>query len=252
MSLRPFVERVYGAVRARGFSEEERATFERRFFQRDEYERYVTEFESERAATIRDEARRRFRRETGSGVTFGDLRTAVGRDLYALVRSQKPETVVETGVCNGFSTLCILSALDVNGSGELHSVDYPFRANESLAEFRAETFEKYGGAAIPADRDPGWIVPEGRRERWTLHLGKSQRELPRLVNELGKIDLFIHDSEHSVPCMLFEFEVAWEWLATDGLLVADDVSWNDAFETFVDVRNAEAGYLAPDVGYARR
>jgi hypothetical protein len=51
--------------------------------------------------------------------------------------------------------------------------------------------------------------------------------------------------------MLFEFELVWEWLSTDGLLVADDVSWNDAFETFVSSRDAEYGYLTPDVGYAR-
>lgn len=251
-SLRPLAERLHGEFRARRTPEHERKTFRARLFRPGAFEGYVEEFESKDAATTREQAREQFDRETRRGVTFGDIRPGIGRDLYALVRSLEPEVVVETGVCNGFSTLCLLSALEENGSGRLHSIDYPHRADEPLSEFRAETFDRYGGAAIPADRDPGWIVPSDLREQWSLRIGKSQRELPRLVTGLEEIDLFVHDSEHSLPCMVFELEIAWEWLSRGGVVVADDVSWNDAFETFVDVRDAEWGYLAPDVGYARK
>lgn len=251
-SVRPFAEWVYGKWRDRRASTEERETFRDRFFEPGSYEQHVQEFVSGRPLAARREAQETFNQETRRAVTFGDIRPEIGEDLYALVRSQEPDTVVETGVCNGFSTLSLLSALEENGRGSLYSIDFPYRADESLAEFRADTFDHYGGAAIPADRDPGWIVPEDLRDRWLLRLGKSQRELPKLVSSLDAIDLFVHDSEHSVPCMLFEFEIAWEWLSPGGVLVADDVSWNDAFETFVTVRDAEWGYLAPDVAYARK
>ena len=47
--------------------------------------------------------------------------------LYALVRTLKPNTILETGVANGHSSYFILSALRANGGGLLHSVD---RSNE--------------------------------------------------------------------------------------------------------------------------
>lgn len=140
--------------------------------------------------------------------------------------------------------------MKVNGHGTVYSIDYPFRADESLDEFRAETFDEYGGAAIPQDKDPGWIIPDSVRDNWELIIGKSQRELPKLIADLNSIDFFAHDSEHSTPCMLFEFELAWEWLERDGILVTDDISWNDAFDTFTDARAQRSGLVAPNAGYA--
>ena len=43
--------------------------------------------------------------------------------IYLLVRSLKPETVVETGVCYGASSAYILQALKDNGRGVLYSID---------------------------------------------------------------------------------------------------------------------------------
>ena len=55
------------------------------------------------------------------------------------------------------------------------------------------------------------MVAIGRRseERWSLTIGRSQDELPTLLERLGEIDLFVHDSEHSYECMDFEFRAAW-------------------------------------------
>ena len=76
--------------------------------------------------------------------------------------------------------------------------------------------------------------------------------MPKLLNEVEDIDLFIHDSEHSTPCMLFEFELAWEHLADGGVLIADDIHWNDAFEEFVSTRIPDGnwGRVSRSVGYA--
>lgn len=174
--------------------------------------------------------------------------------LYAVIREHEPDIVVETGVSNGFSTLFILLALQQNGAGQLYSIDYPFRVGDSIDAFREETFEGYGGAALPADEDPGWIIPDELQERWELWLGKSQQKLPKLVGELDDIDLFLHDSEHSLPCMLFELELAWEWLSETGVVIVDDISWNDAFSLFVHVRDPPTHGLfttAPRRGYLR-
>jgi hypothetical protein len=163
---------------------------------------------------------------------LGGVSLQAAKDYYAIIRKQEPNKVVETGVCNGISTLVILLALNKNDSRHLYSVDYPFRADESLEEFQKETLENYGGAAIPSDKEPGLIIPDELRSQWDLIIGKSQRELPQLLTELGAIELLIHDSEHSHPCMMFEYELAYEWIETDGLILSDDISWNDAFDLF--------------------
>lgn len=228
------------------------AEFVSRFFDSpQEYEGYVEELADGRASDVRARALEEYARLTGeSGV--GGVDTGTGTRYYALVRKLEPEVLLETGVCNGLSTFYLLSALDANGTGTLYSIDYPFRADESLEEFRRETFEGYGGAAIPSDKDPGWIIPDELRSRWELTIGRSQRELPHLLVDLDAIEFFAHDSEHSVPCMLFEYELAWEWLRPGGILVSDDVDWNHAFATFTEVRALDHGFLAPGVGYARK
>jgi predicted O-methyltransferase YrrM len=196
-----------------------------------------------------ERARRRFERRIGArrqdwleeyeqagGDCFGAVGIETAAHLFALVRSTKPETVVETGVCNGVSTLAVLWAIELNGHGHLYSVDLPFYTDESLDEFRHETFEGFGGAAVPEGKEPGWIVPEQLHEYWTFVEGRSQEELPRLLPEIAPIDMFVHDSEHSAPCQMFEYELAWAHLGSGGLLVSDDINWTRAFEMFVDVR----------------
>lgn len=170
-------------------------------------------------------------------------------DYYALIREFEPDVVIETGVCNGVSTLVALLAMDQNDNGHLYSVDYPFYADESLEEFRTDTFESYGGAAIPTDKEPGWIVPDSLKSRWTLTIGKTQVELPKLRNEVDTIDMFFHDSEHSEPCMMFEYELAWEWMDS-GILLSDDIDWNDAFDTFTSLRSDRWGKINSTSGYA--
>jgi predicted O-methyltransferase YrrM len=224
------------------------------FDDRSEYERYRTEFRDGPVPDINHDAEEEYERLVGDR-RMGTIRSVEAERYYALVRKHQPEVVVETGVLNGFSTLTVLAALSVNGNGTLHSVDYPHYTDNDTDEFREETYDAFGGAAIPAGKDPGWIVPEEYRSNWELRLGKSQRKLPEVLTGLDEIDLFIHDSEHSVPCMLFELEFAWEWLAEDGVIIADDISWNDAFEQFVDARAVNSGLLSakePRVGYIRR
>src|SRR2546421_1615191 len=157
----------------------------------------------------------------------GRLGYEEGIRLYALVRKLRPRVAVETGVCNGFSTAFVLLALERNGAGELHSIDLPEVVG---ADYEPGTFwEGKQGAAIPPGKEPGWMIPAALRERWRLTIGRSQDELPPVLDRLGEIDLFVHDSEHSYEGMDFEFRAAWPALREGGALVADDWDWNDAF-----------------------
>lgn len=134
---------------------------------------------------------------------------------YAILRAVRPEIVVETGVANGISSSYFLRALRENGTGHLHSIDHG------------------GTEYLPEGRSTGWIVPGDLRDRWTLHLGDARVELPPLLEQLGEIDVFVHDSLHTYEHMTFEFRAAFPALRPGGVLLSDDASRHGAFPDFV-------------------
>jgi predicted O-methyltransferase YrrM len=145
--------------------------------------------------------------------------------LYVLIRRTGPDNVVETGVAQGVSTAFILRALEDNHAGSLVSIDLPNFSSEGYRyrfdpDFLDQTYVK-------PDLGVGWLAPASLRHRWTLKLGSSEDELPRLGNL--KIDLFLHDSEHSYENMMQEYHWALNHLRPGGILASDDVSFNTAF-----------------------
>jgi hypothetical protein len=152
-------------------------------------------------------------------------------ELYAIVRAVKPQVMVETGVASGLSSAHILRALDRNGIGTLHSIDLP-----NVQE----------GSVLPQGRTSGWIVPASLRGRWKLQLGDSWVLLPELLGSLERVDVFMHDSDHSYEGMMFEFEQAYPKLTPGGLLLSDDThlhaAWDD-FCTQQSLRPGRVGHL---------
>lgn len=138
---------------------------------------------------------------------------SLARLVYSICRATLPEVVVETGVAHGVTSAFLLQALAVNGKGRLVSVDLP-------------------PLGPNADRCVGCLVPTALRDRWMLHRGASHRVFRRLLPELGTIDLFVHDSLHTQKNMLREFASIWPSLRTGGVLIADDIESNAAFEIF--------------------
>jgi methyltransferase family protein len=178
----------------------------------------------------------------GSGHSLGAIGYAEGGYLYAIFRHLRPRVAVETGVANGFSTAFALLALDHNGEGRLHSVDLPREVGRDYVP--GTFFEGEGRAGIPSGSEPGWLIPAELRERWTLVLGRTQDELPPLLDALGTIDSFMHDSEHSFDCMWFEFNAAWPHLRSGGVLLSDDVNSTEAFPRFAREQGRQPVRLA--------
>jgi predicted O-methyltransferase YrrM len=176
------------------------------------------------------------------GYSLGAIGYAEGIYLYAVFRTLRPRVAVETGVANGFSTAFLLQALHVNGDGLLHSIDLPREVGRAYDP--GTFYQGEGRAGIPPGAEPGWLVPERLRERWMVILGRTQDELPPLLERLGTIDFFMHDSEHSFQCMWFEFNAAWPRLREGGVLVSDDVNSNEAFSRFAREQSREPLRLA--------
>jgi hypothetical protein len=155
----------------------------------------------------------------------GHLGLVPGALLYALVRTLRPTLVVETGVASGLSSLFILGAMRDNGHGRLVSIDLPFTEDggEPAAIVPGTSITKEQWSPIPPGEAHGWLVPEPLRDRWDLRLGDARELLPGVLAALGKIDVFLHDSLHTLDHMLFEFETVWPHLGSGGLLASDDL-----------------------------
>jgi predicted O-methyltransferase YrrM len=187
---------------------------------------------------------------TAAGHSLGAIGYAEGTYLYAVLRTVQPTVAVETGVANGFSSAFSLLALQANGEGHLHSIDLP---REIGREYETGTFyEGEGRAGIPSGAESGWLIPEELKARWTLVTGKSQDELPPLLDRLGTIDVFMHDSEHSFECMWFEFNAAWPALRPGGVLVSDDVNSTEAFARFAHQEGRTPVRLARGMALLRK
>ncbi len=155
---------------------------------------------------------------------LGRCSGGMGKDacalLYILCRILRPRMVVETGVANGFSSASILQALEDDQAGEHYSIDLHCREGKGLT--------------IPVGKELGWVIPEHLKHRWRLILGESFRVLPHLLEELGTIDIFLHDSRHTYKTMMKEYTIVWPHLHRGGLLLSHDVEFNDAYLDFCD------------------
>ena len=164
---------------------------------------YVEEYTS-----VAEELSARYRTATLPLPTEYAIEALTSRLLYVVVRTLRPETVLESGVANGHSTFLLLTALERNGSGRLHSTDIR--------------------------DDVGGLLDARRRSLWSLHrvpLTGSRDAFSALVAALPPIDLFLHDSDHSYGWQRFEFQCIAEHLAPGGLIVSDDA---DATYAFLD------------------
>jgi len=128
-------------------------------------------------------------------------RMLYGRRLgwYALVRARRPEVVVETGIHDGMGSMLLLRALERNASeghpGRLISVDISDRT--------------------------GWLVPDRLHANWTRVIGATTEVLDAALAEI-RVDMLIHDSDHTYECERFEFDTALTHRAPELTLVSDN------------------------------
>lgn len=152
----------------------------------------------------------------------------VGEILYIVVRLLKPDIVVETGVERGITSCFILQAEEDNKQGELYSIDLP-PTGRRLTDYLVYR--------LPEGKQSGWIIPANLRHRWHLILGDAKEKLPFLLKQLGKIDIFLHDSLHTVEHQKWEYETAWPYIKEGGILLSDD-----AYAAFMAFCNEHKAY----------
>jgi hypothetical protein len=155
---------------------------------------------------------------------WDDADPGLARAAWCLTRHLRPQIVVETGVARGLTSRLVLEALARNGTGRLWSIDLP-----PLIERQLET------------ETASAVTPE-LREQWSLLRGSSRRLLPDLVRDVGRVDLFLHDSMHTTRNVRFELAQVWPALRPGGAALVDDVERYPAFGRF-SYEHPEAGAL---------
>lgn len=167
------------------------------------YPRLVNEF-----AGVQTELGQRYRERRLPFPSYWGVEEETSVLLYLLVRRLRPSLVIEVGVGNGHSSFIILRALRQNNEGVLYSFDIEPRAGGLVGE------------------------PEGAHWRFRpVTRRHAATSLARQVLKLPAAGLCFHDAGHSYLAQRFDFKLLWEQLASDGVLVCDDV---DASYALID------------------
>jgi len=157
--------------------------------------------------------------------------------LYNCVKLLKANSVIETGVAYGWSSLGILKALSENKKGILYSIDMPYPTKNN---------EDYVGIVVPKYLKNYWHIIR-RPDRPGI------KKALRLVK--GQLDLCHYDSDKSWWGRNYAYPILWEALKSGGLFISDDIKDNLYFSYFVKSRSlkyAVINYKGKFIGLIRK
>ena len=132
-----------------------------------------------------------------------------GRQLYTVVRCMRPELIVEAGTAYGMSGLFLMNATELyTDKANLHTIE-GFDPQFTLS---SNMLDQYFG------------------DRVHNYKGLIEEMLPKAVEDAGsgKIDLFTHDAGHSYDCYVKEFGLIVDHIKPGGIVLIDDINWEDA------------------------
>ena len=136
-----------------------------------------------------------------------------------VVRRERPGVMIETGVESGFSSEHFLTAMDSVGVGHLFSCD-----------------------PTPSGFYDAYPIVH---PRFTFVREASWTALDKIFEKTGRVDIFLHDSDHSWECQTFEYEWGWNHVRSGGIIASDDVGWGMIIPVFGAIaHNAWPQFLA--------
>jgi Methyltransferase domain len=139
--------------------------------------------------------------------------------LYFLTRLYKPSYILETGVAAGHSSRGFLKAIEKNGVGHLWSSDFPL--------FRLENPDKYIGVMVEPEL----------RKNWTVMTQGDRYNLPALLAQMSRVDLFHFDSDKSRSGRIFAWEQVKPKLHDKSVVIFDDIQDNFHFRDDITTRS---------------
>lgn len=96
--------------------------------------------------------------------------------------------------------------------------------------------------------DPFRGVSRWRNRRFPFRSGGEVRRgfVDQFFGSESEYREYVQEFEHG---MMFEYELVYGWLDRGGTILSDDITWNDAFSVFTNVRDPNWRKLSSDVGY---
>jgi|tagenome__1003787_1003787.scaffolds.fasta_scaffold20954271_2 hypothetical protein len=151
----------------------------------------------------------------------GGINMPEGRFLFGITRALHPDVVIETGVAAGVSSSFFIAALLENQKGDLYSVDLPTDGTPRLDCADASRYSW-------PEKGVAWAIPPEMSaqisSRHHLILEDVRNALPRLLKNVGQVDVFFHDDLHLPEHMLWEYQSVWPYLREGGVLASHDVN----------------------------
>jgi predicted O-methyltransferase YrrM len=127
--------------------------------------------------------------------------------LFRLVREFQPQACVELGACVGISAAYQAAALELNGQ---HG--------------RLVTLE---GAGVLAARSTLTMESLGLESRATVRVGRFSETLAPTLADLSPVDWVFLDGHHDEKATLDYMEQILPSLASEAILIFDDINWSD-------------------------
>jgi predicted O-methyltransferase YrrM len=130
-----------------------------------------------------------------------DLGPGMSEFIFLCIVTKKPQFVIETGVAAGVSTDSILSAMQLNKSGCLVSLDITEKVGE--------------------------LIDDELKARWRLEILPElarEKSFVEILNSNPQASIFLHDSDHSASWQIKEFSHVVQHLPGIELILFDDIS----------------------------
>lgn len=139
--------------------------------------------------------------------------------IYYACEFTEAESVVETGVAYGWSSLAALMSLEKRG-GILYSSDMPYLGQNS-------------------DQYVGYVVPENLKNNWRLFRHADRESLPKIFGEVSRFDVVHYDSDKAYEGMMWAYSQLYPRLRKGGVFISDDINDNSAFQDFCEKNRIE-------------
>ncbi len=146
--------------------------------------------------------------------TPGSIDPREGQLLYAMVRNQQPNRLIEIGRSTGYSTLWIAAAIEDNGVGILVTIDRVGETPDEVAESRPEKQAQKRFAESGADRFVRSLV-----------MGSLEAAYEEVMNECGFhgfYDFLFLDGSHHPKAVEEDLEVWVPLMSPCGIMVVHD------------------------------
>jgi predicted O-methyltransferase YrrM len=120
--------------------------------------------------------------------------------LFKIIDYYQPKTILELGTCLGINTLYLAAA-------HKDAKVITFEGAESLANEAKEKFKQLD------------LNPE-------IVLGNIDTTLPKVIDQLDKVDLIFFDANHKYKPTLAYFDICLEKAHEDSIFIFDDIHWS--------------------------